>query len=299
MTNLVNSTISQPESPKPSLKNDFNKRIGKHYLQRFSRFNTFRKGYSIFQNQLQSLNPTAYTKRLQMTDKSIFAGLEADKFVADLEDNSVSYGLQLPANMATEILEFATRTPSTEPGFDDEFIPEDVQNGRLRGGRYVMRGLVSNVMDCPAIKQLVHDPLLLEIVRKYLNYWPTLITQHLTWSFASEQSEAEIQKIYPPTNFHYDVAGYNFMTSYFYITDVDADSGPHIMIKNSRDKKPLKMLLASNCQTDDAVYNHYGKDSEVIITGKSGFGFVQDPSCIHKVKPPSTSNRLLLQIRYS
>ncbi|MBD2386697.1 hypothetical protein [Cylindrospermum sp. FACHB-282] len=299
MTNLLNSTLAQSESSKPSLKNDFNKRIGNHYCQRFSRFNSFRKGYSILQNQLQSLNPTAYKKRLQMSDKSIFAGLEADKFVADLEETSVSYGLQLPANMTTKILEFATRIPSTEPGFDDEFIPEDVQNGRLRGGRYVMRGLVSNVMDCPAIQQLVHDSLLLEIVRKYLKYWPTMITQHLTWSFASDLSEAEIQKIYPPTNFHYDVAGYNFMTSYFYITDVDADSGPHVMIKKSRDQKPLSMLLASNLQTDDAVYNHYGKDSEIVITGKSGFGFVQDPSCIHKVKPPTTSNRLLLQIRYS
>lgn len=299
MTNLMNSLLTTTESSKPSLKNDFHKRIGKHYLQRFSRFNSFRQGYSIFQNQLQRFNPTAYTKRLAMGKKSIFTGMEPDKFVADLEESSVSYGLQLPANMASEILEFATRMPSIEPGFDDEFVPKDVQNGRLRGGRYVMRGLVSNVIDCPAIKQLVHDPLLLEIVRKYLNYWPTLITQHLTWSFASDQSEEEIQKIYPPTNFHYDVAGYNFMTSYFYITDVDADSGPHIMIKNSRDNKPLKMLLRSNLQTDDAVYSYYGKDSEVVITGKSGFGFVQDPSCLHKVKPPTTSNRLLLQIRYS
>jgi hypothetical protein len=299
MTDLVNSPLPQTESPKPSLKNDFNKRIGKHYLQRFSRFYAFRKAYSMLENQIQSLNPTVYTKQLEMGEKSLFTGLSVDQMVSDLEVNAVSYGLQLPANMVSEILDFANSTPSTEPGFDDYFVPDDVQNSRLKGGRYVMRGLVSNVMDCPAIKQLVHDPFLLEIVRKYLNYWPTLITQHLTWSFASDQSEAEIQKIYPPTNFHYDVAGYNFMTSYFYITDVTADSGPHVMIKNSLHRKPLKMLLASNCQTDDAVYNYYGKDSEIVITGKGGFGFVQDPSCIHKVKPPSTSNRLLLQIRYS
>ncbi|MCM2410035.1 hypothetical protein ACOWPH_09410 [Anabaena sp. PCC 7938] len=219
--------------------------------------------------------------------------------MADMEKQSVFLGLQLPRYMVEEIYKFATNTLCTEPKHDDEFLECDIKNGCLKNGRYVMRGLVSNVMNCDAIKQIVHDPVLLNIVRQYLKYWPTLITQHLTWSFASELPVAEIKKIYPPTNFHYDVAGYNFMTIYFYITDVDADSGPHIMIKNSQKQKPLRMLLAPNRQSDEEVYGYYGKESELVITGKSGFGFVQDPSCIHKVKPPKISNRLLLQIRYS
>jgi len=281
------------------LKNDFYKRFRKQYLQRFSRFHTVRQAYSFLQNKLQSLNPTVYKKRLKIRSTSIFTDIVVKKTVADMHDCGVAFDLQIQMNMVEEISEFARMTPCKEPGFNDVFLADNVKNGHLEGERYVMRGLVNNLRDCQAIKAIVHDPLLLEIVHQYLKYWPTMITQHLTWSFASDLPESEIKKSYPPTNFHYDIAGYNFMTAYFYITDVDINSAPHIMIKHSHNRKPLHMLLASNCQADDAILNHYGKDQQIVITGKKGFGFVQDPSCFHKVKPPVTSNRLVLQIRYS
>lgn len=284
---------------KLNLKNDFHKRVGGKYLERLSRFHGVRKAYSVAQNKIQSLNPTFYRNRLEIQDKSIFTGISVKKTVIAMQNCGVGFGLQLSTNMVEEISNFASRTPCIEPGFHEEFLAKAVKDGCLQGGRYVMRGLVNNVKNCQAIEQIVHDPLLLKIVRKYLTYWPTLITQHLTWSFASSMPEAEIKKSYPPTNFHYDIAGYNFMTAYFYITDIDIDSGPHVMIKYSHQQKPLQMLLASNCQPDDAIFNYYGKENQTVITGARGFGFVQDPSCFHKVKPPVTSNRLILQIRYS
>ncbi|YAF95016.1 MAG: hypothetical protein AB3A66_20900 [Nodularia sp. CChRGM 3473] len=299
MRKLFNRLLLPKKLPVLNQKNDFHKRVGTNYWQRLSRFYVFRKTYSILQTQIQKLNPTAYTKRLEILDKSMFTGVQVIQAVKELEDCAVCFGLRLPDHMVKEIYDFAIQSPCTEPGYNEEFLVEDVNNGRLQSGHYVMRGLVSNVRDCQAIEKIVHDPLLLEIVHKYLKYWPTLITQHLTWSFASNLPEAKIKKIYPPTNFHYDIAGYNFMTVYFYITDVDVDSGPHIMIINSHKRKPLWMLLASNCQSDHTVLNHYGTKNQIVIIGKSGFGFIQDPSCIHKVKPPVTSNRLLLQIRYS
>ncbi|TVP61292.1 MAG: hypothetical protein EA343_14645 [Nodularia sp. (in: Bacteria)] len=282
------------------LKNDFYQRVRKKYLQRLSRFYGFRQAYSLLQNKLQSLNPTVYKNCLKIRDQSIFTDIAVEKAVADMRDCGVAFDLQITPDLVKEIDDFARITPCKEPGFNDEFFADDVKNGRLQKcERRVMRGLVNNVRDCQAIKAIIHDPLLLEIVHQYLQYWPTMITQHLTWSFASDLPESEIQKSYPPTNFHYDIAGYNFMTSYFYITDVDIDSGPHIMIKNSHKQKPLHMLLASNCQADDAMLDQYGRENQIVITGKKGFGFVQDPSCFHKVKAPVISNRLLLQIRYS
>ncbi|BAZ31694.1 hypothetical protein NIES4074_41670 [Cylindrospermum sp. NIES-4074] len=58
------------------------------------------------------------------------------------------------------------------------------------------------------------------------------------------------------------------MTSYFYITDVDADSVPHVMIKNSRDHQPLNMLLSSNLQANDAVYNYAETETGIAILFK-------------------------------
>lgn len=89
------------------------------------------------------------------------------------------------------------------------------------------------------------------------------------------------------------------MTAYFYITDVDEHSRPHVMLKGSHGKKPIHIMLSSNRHPDSTIFKHYSQENEIVITGKRGFGFVQDPSCIHKVVPPVTANRLLLQIRYS
>ncbi|HLO87681.1 MAG TPA: hypothetical protein VK203_22115 [Nostocaceae cyanobacterium] len=302
MSLVRNSWIRQNKVTKFQQKNDLYKRVSTNYLRHLGRFYTFRQLYSYWQNKIQALHPQIYVQQLAIKGKSVFADIKVEKTVTELKEEAVSFGLQLPHNLVTEIYEFASSTPCTEPGFNDEYLVEDVKHGRLRGGRYVLRGLVNDVMKCNAIQQLVHDPLLLNIVRQYLNYWPTLITQHLTWSFASDLPEAEIKKTYPPINFHYDVAGCNFVTVYFYITDVDLDSGPHIMFKNSQKHKPLKVLLAGSCpikQTDEEVYSYYGKENELVITGKKGFGFVQDPACVHRLKSPVTTNRLLLQIRYS
>jgi hypothetical protein len=89
------------------------------------------------------------------------------------------------------------------------------------------------------------------------------------------------------------------MTAFFYITDVDAYSGAHVMIKDSHNKKPLYMVFSSARHSDKVVLNHYGKENQIIIEGEKGFGFVQDPSCFHKLLPPVRADRLLLQIRYS
>ncbi|QSJ17953.1 hypothetical protein JYQ62_03585 [Nostoc sp. UHCC 0702] len=153
---------------------------------------------------------------------------------------------------------------------------------------------------CQAINLIAQDSRLVQIASTYLRYYPTKITSHLTWSIVSNLTEDEMKKCYPATNFHYDIAGYNFATVSFYITSVlDESSGCHIMIKGSHQKKPVWMLLKSGRHSDETVYTYYGKENEIQITGKAGFGFFQDPSCFHKVKPPTSQNRLLLQIRYS
>ena len=137
--------------------------------------------------------------------------------------------------------------------------------------------------------------------REYLGYWPGQVTRHLTWTFVSELSEAEQRDRFLPLSYHYDVAGYNFMSAYFYITDLDRQSGAHVMIEGSHLRKPLHTLFApwSGRQTDDQIRQYYGQDAEFLIEGKAGLGFVQDPSCFHKLFPPINNNRLVFQVRYA
>ncbi|MDX2217197.1 MAG: hypothetical protein SFY66_28275 [Oculatellaceae cyanobacterium bins.114] len=267
-------------------------------FHRLGRFLAVRKAYSFIQHQRQRGNETRWKDNLKIQESSLFQAIAVNQCVNEIRQEAVCFGLQLPEELIVDIDHYARTTPCKEPGFQDLFLIDEVQEGRLRGGRPVLRGLVNNTQDCKAIALLEQDPTLIEIVRSYLGYYPTQITRHLTWSIVSHLPDRG-KPFYPPTTFHYDIAGFNFMTTYFYITDVDAESGAHVMIRGSHVQKPWWMVLSSGRQSDQAVYRYYGKAKELVIEGKRGFGFIQDPSCIHRVLPPIKANRLLLQLRYA
>ena len=279
-------------------KGDFHRTLG--------RFRLFRRSYSLLLSSLQRFRSAFHATppdrdRLQPRDVSFFSGVSAADMAAALQRDAVSFGLHLPPDMVSAIYQFACETPCTEPGFAGEFYADDVRQGRVNGGRHSFRGLVKDPLACPTVKTLTQDPVLLDIVHRYLSYWPRKMTCHLSWSFAVDLPDAEQKKRYPPLNCHYDVAGYNFMTTYFYITDIDADHGAHVMVKGSHNHKPIRTLFVPGAEPHLAqkVLDYYGADNKLVIEGKAGLGFVQDPSCFHWLRSPKAGRRLLFQIRYA
>ncbi len=71
------------------------------------------------------------------------------------------------------------------------------------------------------------------------------------------------------------------------------------MILSSHQKKPIWMLLRSARHQVEDLYSYYDKTQTMTILGEKGLGFFQDPSCFHRVKPPTKQHRLLLQFRYA
>lgn len=282
--------------------NRLSARLAKRDVHRtLGRFNTVRKTYSLLQGRYQSLNQSSYKKRLHLREKSLFLNISPEKCAQEIRHQSVAFGLQLPPDKVAEISQYAHQNLLYEPGFEGEFKVEEVHRGYLPNGRAVMRGLVQHPEHCPAIEQVAQDPILMAIARQYLGYWPTKVTRHLTWTFVSSLPESEQRDRFLPLSYHYDVAGFNFVSAYFYITDMDRWTGAHVMIKRSHASKPLHTLFApwSGRQTDEQVLSHYGQDRELLIEGQAGFGFIQDPSCFHKLLPPTKNNRLIFQIRYA
>jgi hypothetical protein len=276
---------------------DLLKRTSSQKLQKLGRFRTVRHLYSQTQKLLQSLHPV----ELAGSQSQIFStSIDQKKCQQELQSNAI-YPLEslLNQTVVDKIYKFATTNPCVEPKNDHAFYVKDVDNQKLNSN-YVYRGLVTDIHTCPEIRQVTHNNELLEVARNFLGYYPTEITQHLTWSFVVPESEDEIQKFYPPANWHYDVAGMNFVTASFYITDVmNIESGAHILLPGSHKNKPVSMLLNSNIQQEEVVFKHYKKWQKMYLLGKAGYGFIEDPSCLHRVKPPTTQHRLILQIRYS
>ncbi|MDC0834007.1 hypothetical protein POG22_13475 [Geitlerinema sp. CS-897] len=269
--------------------------------QRFSRFRWFRQSYSWLQNIRQKLPLGVETNAFNPGSPVVLADASLGEIVSEVKTHAVAFGLRIPEATVSACLNYANRTACTEPGYDRPFfIGELDETGRLPDGHRPLRALAIEPETCPGVAEVASDPLLHQIASTYLRYSPTQITSHLTWSLASDLPETELRTGYPPTNYHYDIAGYNFVTAYFYITPVaDELSGPHVMVRGSHHHKPLGMLLKSGRHTDEAIAARYGSDRELVICGDAGFGFFQDPSCFHKLKAPTRQHRLLLQVRYS
>lgn len=282
--------------------NRLSSRLQKRDVHRtIGRFNTVRQTYSWLQKHKQAANPDYYRAQLNPRESSLFPQLSPERCAQELRENSVSFGFQLPSELVHQVHTYACQSPLYEPGSEDEFFADDIKGGKLPTGRPVLRGLVKNPSHCPAVEAVAEDPMLLEIAHAYLQYWPTKVTRHLTWAFVSCLPVAEQKALFLPLSYHYDVAGYNFMSAYFYITAMDAQTGAHVMIERSHQRKPLHTLWApwSGRQPDDVLLNYYGQENERLIEGPAGFGFVQDPSCFHKLLSPIKQKRLLLQIRYA
>jgi hypothetical protein len=102
--------------------------------------------------------------------------------------------------------------------------------------------------------------------------------------------------------FHYDLDDYRFIKFFFYLTDVDLYSGPHVLIRGSHKNKKLShQLLGVRCASkpDEDIVGCYGAENLVTICGPAGLGFAEDATCFHKGTLPTQKERLLLQIEFA
>jgi hypothetical protein len=117
------------------------------------------------------------------------------------------------------------------------------------------------------------------------------------WSFAACSDLR--QQVHDAQSFHYDLDDYRAIAFFFYLSDVDLESGPHVCVLGSHRRKPLRFLFSPfKSKSDEQVSTFYGADHIVTVCGPVGSGFAEDLFCFHKGLHPKTRDRLLLQVRY-
>lgn len=263
------------------------------------RFKTIRVAYGGARRVMDLMAPTSMNGSGKQA--TLFADADVDHIIRTIRDEAVFVGLKLPSDIVAEIDAFGRSTP-LYAGYDPEgatFRYADVRRGRTSDGRPVPIGGIREPSRCPAVQAVVNDPVLRKIVRGYLGHEPRKIMTILDWSFASDFTDQERRKLrHHVIDYHYDVGGFNFVYASFYITDTDRNSGAHVMMKRSHDKKPLRMLLGSAVASQADVRKQYGIENEITIEGPAGTGFVQDTSCFHRASPPTHGDRLMLAVRF-
>lgn len=232
-------------------------------------------------------------------EQSLFSDFRSDEALQRLRQQGVCGGLQLPPILVDQIAEYALAMPCRRHSEDHEhFRIGEVKNGLSPLGAPV--GIADVIAPgCPAVDTVTHDPVLIEIVRRYLGRRPRRVARRLYWSPVSTLPDEARRNNGQTIDYHYDIEPHNSLYVFFYITGADRNSGAHVAIMRSHRSKPLPIIWSSAFQPDARVLDRYGADSPVVIEGGPGYGFLEDPACFHKALPPKDRDRLVLQFRYS
>jgi hypothetical protein len=264
-------------------------------MRKLARFEIVREGYRWF----NSVCPAD-----KSTSTSLLA-VDVQTVVAQINQDGCFPGLQLPPAIVQELLAFAATAPccaNRNPNLPFQIADQPTLQARLASSNQplVLASYMGSHESCPAFQQLVNDPGLLAIAEQYFGKSPRYVSSELMWSFPT--STTLFQQLQAAQVLHCDIDDYSCIKFFFYLTDVDELSGPHIYLRASHKNKPLlHQILGKRCASipDHVLIEHYGPDNLIALCGAAGYGFVEDIFGFHKGSPPQSRNRLLLQIEFA
>lgn len=150
------------------------------------------------------------------------------------------------------------------------------------------------IVQSQELSSLIFDENLLHIAQEYLDVKPILDLATMWWSapFSNKKAEDEAAQLY-----HHDQDRLSFIKFFFYLTDVDTNTGPHCYVEGSHRNIPHQMRRDGRF-TDKEIMEVYG-NSGIELKGKKGTVLAVDTRGLHKGKVLSSKYRLLFQIQYS
>jgi hypothetical protein len=211
----------------------------------------------------------ARNEPLTLSPHSLFTDLNVEEVVANLESLGFSLGAVLAEDKVNHILEFCD------------------QGGARRYG--------NPHLQCETIRNIVYDAKIVEIARNYIGAEPLLHRTYLYWTHAGHRGKNDPGAFSAKPNFHFDVGDFRSLVVFTYLTNVDEDSGPHVLIEGTHKHKTPSQLVSRQL-SDEQANEKYG-DKIRMITGPKGTMFFEELTCWHKHSPGSKS-RLMLVISY-
>jgi hypothetical protein len=151
-----------------------------------------------------------------------------------------------------------------------------------------------DIINLPEVQALLFDQSLLAFAQKYLGVKPILDLVAFWWSFPFEgKGKSAAAQMY-----HFDMDRIKFMKFFFYLTDVDTNTGPHCYVKGSHRNLP-ESLSRDGRFLDQEIGDVYGNENLIEICGKKGSIIAVDTRGFHKGKELIEGKRLLFQIEFA
>jgi ectoine hydroxylase-related dioxygenase (phytanoyl-CoA dioxygenase family) len=199
---------------------------------------------------------------------------------------------KLDVSLSDELTKFAFETPAKLVP-NPQKLPKTVYNNNHHlATKYQFEE--EDLLNLNVVQKLITDESIFAVAQNYLETIPVNDSVTMWWStdFIKEAS-SEAAQLY-----HFDMDRLKFIKFFVYLTDVNADNGPHCYIKGSHNHKP-KELLRDNRISDSEILAKYSKENEIEIYGPKGTIIAVDTSGFHKGKPINKGVRLLFQIEFT
>jgi hypothetical protein len=207
---------------------------------------------------------------MPVSPETLFPGVQAGDAIRELGLEARAHGFQVPAAMVEEIHDYA----------------HDVGLKRIDDPH----------LDCGPVHRIAHDPAIVNVARGFLKAEPVLFDSKLYWTLPPADPSLRQRAAAEHGRFHYDLADFKALTVFVYLTDVDEESGPHVVIRGTHERRTPLQIMRRFIGDDDAR-RRYPNRMEV-ITGPRGTGWFEDITCYHKQMPGSKA-RLMLTLIYA
>jgi hypothetical protein len=234
--------------------------------------------------------------------QSVFVDVDPDEAVATLRTDGVAFGLDIPRTIVDAIVAFARHDPVYADRDPRLGFPLDERPAAEHAlGKPILVAQHFNVAAaCPEVARLASDPVLELIAARYLGSVPVLVGTDMWWTFPVDASAEDRHR--HAHLFHRDVDDFAFVKFFFYLTDVDHDDGPHVIVTGSHRRPPVARWsdrLVLRRYSDAEIAALYPATAITTIVGAAGTGFAEDTLCVHKGSTPTDRPRLLLQFEYA
>lgn len=265
------------------------------------RFYCFRRLYKLYKTNKKKISKG---NALSLYDDHS-TGVEAsclEQIVGELNKSGLFVGISLSAQDLLALKRFTSAaTFFGDKDYRYGFLISQKSEAEERHGRPFHLAECSQVQlrQCPVVARISQEPIFTEIAAQYFGVQPVCLGSRLFWTFANESEAYDNREA--NCYFHYDLDDYGCLRFFFYLTDVDQLSGPHICVRGSHRKKNLAHILTRSHagHTDEAIESYYGAQDIISVNGKAGLGFIEDAMCFHKATRPLAKDRLILQVTFT
>lgn len=153
----------------------------------------------------------------------------------------------------------------------------------------------SDLAAVPELRSFASDPVLREIAARYLECTPVFDFATAWWSFPSSTGTADSASA---QLYHFDMDRIRWVKVFCYLTDVGEENGPHAFVAGSH--KTIQQLVTHDGRySDEEVFAHFPRSSEVRLTGAAGTVFLEDTVGFHKGVPVREGRRGVFEFEYS